>query len=147
MSYFLVDDVLIEGVENVRRAVFSHFSSHFQSCNAERPNIKSLQRPSFSYREGASLVKLFSMEEVKAAVWDCDNYKCSSPDDITFGFIKDFWEILRDNVMQFFVEFNRNGRLTKWINSTFIALIPKVDNSQQLNDFRLFLWWEACIKF
>jgi hypothetical protein len=34
------------------------------------------------------------------------------------------------------VEFHRNGKLTKGINSTFIALIPKVNSPQRLNDFR-----------
>ncbi|GAU35790.1 hypothetical protein TSUD_56670 [Trifolium subterraneum] len=39
-------------------------------------------------------------------------------------------------VMRFIVEFHRNGKLTKGLNSTFIALIPKVDSPQRLNDFR-----------
>jgi len=69
-------------------------------------------------------------------VWDCDNFKCPGPDGITFGFIKDFWDILQDDVMRVFVEFHRNGRLTKGITNTFIALIPKVDSHQCLNDFR-----------
>jgi hypothetical protein len=34
------------------------------------------------------------------------------------------------------MEFHRNGKLTKGVNSTFIALIPKVDNPQRLADFR-----------
>ncbi|KAK2407627.1 hypothetical protein QL285_043230 [Trifolium repens] len=38
--------------------------------------------------------------------------------------------------MRFISEFHRNGRLTKGLNATFIALIPKVDSPQQLNDFR-----------
>jgi len=38
--------------------------------------------------------------------------------------------------MRFAVEFHRNGKLTKGINSTFIAHIPIVDNPQSLNDFR-----------
>ncbi|GAU41596.1 hypothetical protein TSUD_196650 [Trifolium subterraneum] len=32
--------------------------------------------------------------------------------------------------------FHRNGRLSKGINATFIALIPKVESPQRLNDFR-----------
>jgi len=40
--------------------------------------------------------------EVKAAVWDCDNFKCPGPDEITFGFIKDFWDILKEDMMRFF---------------------------------------------
>lgn len=38
--------------------------------------------------------------------------------------------------MRFMLEFHRNGKLTKGINSTFIALIPKVTNPQRLNDYR-----------
>jgi len=34
------------------------------------------------------------------------------------------------------VEFLRNGKLTKGVNATFIALIPKVGSPQRLNDFR-----------
>jgi len=34
------------------------------------------------------------------------------------------------------VEFHRNGKLTKGLNSTFIALIPKATSPQRLNDFR-----------
>jgi len=37
--------------------------------------------------------------------------------------------------MTFLVEFHRNGKLSKGINSTFIALIPKVQSPQRLNDF------------
>jgi len=38
--------------------------------------------------------------------------------------------------MRFLVEFHHNGKLTKGINSTFIALIPKVLSPQRLNDYR-----------
>jgi hypothetical protein len=38
--------------------------------------------------------------------------------------------------MRFVIEFHRNGRLTKGVNATFIALIPKIDSPQRLNDFR-----------
>jgi len=38
--------------------------------------------------------------------------------------------------MRFLTEFHRNGKLTKGVNSTFTALISKVDNPQRLNDFR-----------
>jgi len=38
--------------------------------------------------------------------------------------------------MRFVGEFHRNGRLTKGVNATFIALIPKTNSPQRLNDFR-----------
>jgi len=50
VTCFLVDGVLIEGVDNVRRAVFSHFSTHFQTSNVQRPSIEGLQFSSLSHR-------------------------------------------------------------------------------------------------
>jgi len=38
--------------------------------------------------------------------------------------------------MRFIVEFHRNEKLSRGMNSPFIALIPKIDNPQKLNDFR-----------
>lgn len=126
----------IEGVQPVRHAVFSHFESHFQSQNCDRPSVENLRFRSLSVLEGGGLITPFSVDEVKAAVWDCDSFKSPGPDGVNFGFIKEFWLLLKDDIMRFVVEFHRNGKFTKGINSTFIALIPKVDSSRRLNEFR-----------
>jgi len=49
-------------------------------------------------------------------------------DEINFGFIKDFWGEVKDDLMRFVSEFHCNSKLTKCINCTFIALILKVDS-------------------
>jgi len=41
-----------------------------------------------SIMDSTSLIRPFSLDEVKKAVWDCDNYKSPGPDEISFGFIK-----------------------------------------------------------
>ncbi|MCI10673.1 cysteine-rich receptor-like protein kinase [Trifolium medium] len=101
-----------------------------------RPTVDDFQFRTLSFAEGGSLVKPFSVDEVKAAVWDCDSYKSSGLDGINFGFLKEFWVEMKDDIMRFITEFHMNGKLSKGINSTFIALIPKVESSQKLNDFR-----------
>ena len=65
-----------------------------------------------------------------------DSYKSPGPDGVNFGFLKDFWVEMHQDIMRFMVEFHRNGKLSKGINSTFIALIPKIDNPRKLNDYR-----------
>ncbi|PNX60241.1 cysteine-rich receptor-like protein kinase, partial [Trifolium pratense] len=136
ISVIQVDGVTLEGVNPIRQAVFSHFESHFKAPNVERPGVEDLQFKRLNQVEVGGLIKPFSEAEVKQAVWDCDSYKSSGPDGINFGFIKDFWVELRGDVMRFLIDFHRNGRLSKGINATFIALIPKTDNPQRLNDFR-----------
>jgi hypothetical protein len=89
-----------------------------------------------SYREGAALIRPFTLEELKNTVWDCDSYKCPGPDGVNFGFNKDFWVDMKDDLMRFVSDFHRNGKLLKGINNPFITLIDKKDCPQWLNDYR-----------
>ncbi|KAK2440720.1 hypothetical protein QL285_012099 [Trifolium repens] len=136
ISSVQVDGVTLEGVHPVRQAVFSHFATHFKAKDVMRPGVENLRFRRLSGAEGSGLIRSFSESEVKAAVWDCDSFKSPGPDGVNFGFIKDFWEDMKGYVVRFISEFHRNGKLTKGLNSTFIALIPKVDSPQRLNDFR-----------
>jgi hypothetical protein len=136
ISSIQVEGVTLEGVPSIRQAVFTHFASHFKVRPVERPGVENLLFRMLSAVDRGSLTKPFSEAEVKAAIWDCDSFKSPGPDGINFGFYKDFWAELKGDVMRFISEFHRNGRLSKGLNSTFIALIPKVDNPQRLNDYR-----------
>jgi len=131
-----VNGAIVEGVHNVRQAVFNHYSNHFRAQNVSRPGVDNLPFRKLSFVEAGNLTKPFSEADVKQAVWDCDSYKSLGPDGVNFGFIKQFWDLMKVDFMRFLVEFHRNGKLTKGVNSTFIALIPKVNSPQHLNDFR-----------
>ncbi|CAJ2670936.1 unnamed protein product [Trifolium pratense] len=135
-SSLQVDNNRVEGVVPIRNAVVSHFAAHFKAVTMERPGVENLVFKRLQVAEVSSLIKPFSMEEIRAAVWDYDSYKSPGPDGINFGFVKDFWAEIQGDVMRFCSEFHRNGRLAKGLNATFIALIPKVDSPQRLNDFR-----------
>jgi hypothetical protein len=58
------------------------------------------------------------------------------PTGLTLISFKDFWEEMKGDVVRLISEFHRKGKLTKGLNSTFIALIPKVESPERLNDFR-----------
>ena len=63
---------------------------------------------------------------------DCDSFKSPGLDGINFGFIKEFWQDIKSEIMRFIVEFHWNSKLMKGINNTFIALIHKMDSPQKL---------------
>jgi len=107
----------------------------FQSINISRPSVEDMVFKMLSVEEGGSLTGLFSEDEIKQAVWNCDSFKRPSPDGINLGFIKDFWGLLKDDLLRFFNDFHKHGLLTKGINSTFIALNLKVESPQCLSDF------------
>jgi hypothetical protein len=136
ISSVWVHGVTLEGVHPIRQAVFSHFATHFKASNVVRPGVDNLRFNRLSVVEGNSLIKPFSESQVKVAVWDCDSFKSLGPDGVNFCFFKDFWAEVKGDVMRFIFDFHRNGRLTKGINSTFIALISKLDSPLRLNDFQ-----------
>lgn len=80
-------------------------------------------------------------------VWDYDNFMSPEPNIINFGFITDFLVDLKNNFMHFMMEFHHNEKLSRGINNTFIALIPKVKSSQRLADFRLISMVGSMYKF
>jgi hypothetical protein len=112
-----VDGVAVEGVHPIRQAVFTHFANHFKSSNSDRPGVGDLRFKQLSVAERSSLTKLFTEAEVKAAVWDCDNFISPGLDGINFSFLKDLWGELKGDVMRFIPEFHRNGKLAKGIKS------------------------------
>ena len=130
-----VDGVQIEGVQGVRSVVFDHFIQHVKRVDVERPSLGEMVFMSLFNKDGANLIMFFLLEEIKEAVWDCDSFKRSGPNGSKLEFFKDFWDMLKVKLLNFFVEFHRNGKLTKGLNSTFIALIPKIENTQRLVDF------------
>jgi len=83
-----VNGVNVEGVQNIKAAVFNHFSSHFKRVETVRPGVEALPFRKLSYGEAGNLIKPFSLEEVKQAVWDCDSFKSPEPDGISFDVIK-----------------------------------------------------------
>jgi len=127
---------LVEGVQPIWNAVFTHFRDHYASQASNRPCVENLPFKTLTYVEGEGLIKPFSVDEVKNAVWDCDSCKSPGPDGVNFGFNKEFWFELKKDVMRFLTEFHRNEKLTRGINTNFIALIPKVDSPQHLNEYR-----------
>ncbi|MCI44808.1 cysteine-rich receptor-like protein kinase, partial [Trifolium medium] len=85
----------VEGVQPVHETVFSHFSSHFKAVGIHIASAADLQFSTLSPSEAGSLVISFTVDEVKATVWDCDSYKSPGPDGINFGFLKEFWAELQ----------------------------------------------------
>nr|KYP51227.1 Retrovirus-related Pol polyprotein LINE-1 [Cajanus cajan] len=120
----------------IKEAVTGFYEKYFEERSSNRlflndPTFKFLQED-----EAASLILPFTEEEVKNAVWDCDRSKSPGPDGFNFNFIKDFWEIIKYDFMAFIHEFHAYGKLVKGSNSSFVVLVPKIDNPQKVEEYR-----------
>ena len=77
-----------------------------------------------------------SHEEIKKALFSIDDYKASGPDGFSSFFFKAAWNIIGCDVIDAVLSFFKSSNLLREINCTIIALVPKVPNSETMNDYR-----------
>ncbi|KAK5834954.1 hypothetical protein PVK06_010634 [Gossypium arboreum] len=78
----------------------------------------------------------FSREEIREAVWSCDESKSPGSDGFNMCFFRRCWETVKEDLFRMMSDFYRTGKLESSINCSFIALIPKLDNPSEIFDFR-----------
>ncbi|KAL2230770.1 UNVERIFIED_CONTAM: hypothetical protein Sindi_1671400 [Sesamum indicum] len=86
--------------------------------------------------EANQLLLPLSADDVKQAVFDIADDKPPRPDGYSSGFFKAAWPMVGEEVTRAVLDFFSTGKLLKQINSTILALIPKVHTPMSVNDFR-----------
>ncbi|GKB58259.1 RNA-directed DNA polymerase, eukaryota, partial [Tanacetum coccineum] len=77
-----------------------------------------------------------SDEEIKAAVWDCGVNKTPGPDGFSFEFFRKYWNLIGRDIIQAVKEFFDKGSFPRGCNSSFIALIPKIQDAKFVKNYR-----------
>jgi len=62
--------------------------------------------------------------------------KSPGPDGMTMAFLPANWDTLRSDVLRMFSEFYHTGKFVASLNATFIGLIPKKANAEDIRDYR-----------
>ncbi|GJY55081.1 hypothetical protein Tco_0446745 [Tanacetum coccineum] len=75
------------------------------------------------------LERIVTYDEVKRAVWDCSTNKSPGPDGFSFEFYHKYWTTIDEDVFQAVRDFFVNGHFRRGCNSSFIALIPKIQDA------------------
>ncbi|GKV29201.1 hypothetical protein SLEP1_g38147 [Rubroshorea leprosula] len=120
----------------MKEEIANFFENMFKEENYERPKLEGISFQQITEQENASLVAPFSEDEIKAAVWDCECSKAPGPDGFNFRFVRREWETIKGDVIGFIKEFQEKGKLVRGLNSSFIVLVPKVNNPQRIEEYR-----------
>nr|GFA05413.1 RNA-directed DNA polymerase, eukaryota, reverse transcriptase zinc-binding domain protein [Tanacetum cinerariifolium] len=78
-----------------------------------------------------------TIEEIKRAVWDCGIDKSPGLDGFTSCFYRRYWDIIKKDVADAVSFFFFLGNFPKGGNSSFIALIPKMQDAKVVKDYWL----------
>ncbi|GJV83550.1 RNA-directed DNA polymerase, eukaryota [Tanacetum coccineum] len=108
----------------------------FKEENRARPLFNSNLFKQLSSDEVQFLDCNFTNVEIKEAVWEYRSDKAPGPDGFTFKFFKKHWDILENDVFSFVKEFESSSYIPVRCNSSFITLIPKIEDPLLIGDYR-----------
>ncbi|GJR03016.1 reverse transcriptase domain-containing protein [Tanacetum coccineum] len=110
--------------------------SKFKETSNRRPTFTSNLFKHISVEDSNLLDRTITPQEIKDAIWDCGGDKAPGPDGFTFKFIKKHWEIIKDDIIAYVKEFENTSYFPRGCNSSFITLIPKIDDPLTIGEFR-----------
>nr|GEZ51894.1 RNA-directed DNA polymerase, eukaryota [Tanacetum cinerariifolium] len=126
----------IEDPNSVKKEFFSHFKERFDSPCSSRLMLEGEFSNKLSVDQSIDLESNMTIEEIKRAVWDCGIDKSPRPDGFTFSFYRRYCDIIKKDVADAVSFFFISGNFPKGGNSSFIALISKMQDVKVVKDYR-----------
>nr|TKS17240.1 hypothetical protein D5086_0000020710 [Populus alba] len=111
-------------------------TAFFHKSLLHRQRVDNIFLNTISDSSKASAVAPITNEDIKAALFSIPDNKSPGPDGYNALFFKKSWEIIKDDftaAIRYF--FNKNS-LPRCVNATRVALVPKKEHPQCLNDYR-----------
>ena len=114
-----------------------HFTNHFSSSN---PTIEVEMLDHFTQviteEDNFAICAIPTEIEVVQTLASLGSQKAPSPEGYAAFFLKKYGDIVKDDVLNFVWNFFRNNHLSRELNHTFLALIPKTSGSHYAHQFR-----------
>ncbi|GJY99077.1 hypothetical protein Tco_0516507 [Tanacetum coccineum] len=125
-----ITNVMMECVEGSK--VTDEFVNHFEKFLGQSTHVQHLDSLGnvfnniLSIEEASAMVTDVSDRETKTTVFGIDDCKAPGPDGYKACFFKKACSLISNDVCLVIKEFFSSGKLLREVNSTLIALIPKV---------------------
>ena len=128
----------MEDIRDVAEVAVNYFETIFHSGTCERMEecLNTVpQRMTTAMR--VELSRPYTVEEVKAALFQMGPTKAPGPDGMNALFYQKFWHIVGNDVSSAMLEFLNFGIMIPEINYTHLVLIPKIKSPEKMTNFRL----------
>lgn len=123
-------------VEEVKFEINHQFESRFTEPISKRLLLEGVTFKQLTLEERNSLEAALFVEEIKEVVWLSDKDKKPCPYGYNIGFFKTCWGSIKEDVVKFVNELYFNNKVRKVVTTSFLALIPKSDNPQSIEESR-----------
>ncbi|XP_013623801.1 PREDICTED: uncharacterized protein LOC106329670 [Brassica oleracea var. oleracea] len=114
-----------------------YFSELFKTSNPRSydPAFESFP-PKVTTSMNRLLTKSVSKEEVKEAIFSIKGDSAPGPDGMTGTFFQKYWDIIGTQITREIQEVFESGIMPKDWNFTYLCLLPKISNPENMSDIR-----------
>ena len=89
-----------------------------------------------SEEEKQSLDTMVSIEEIKEVLWPMKPYKAPGPNGLHADFFQKFWLLVGDSMRKEVEKVFIERKVLEYLNNTHIVLIPKIQGSEIIGNYR-----------
>jgi hypothetical protein len=144
------DEGTIVGEDNLKNYITEYYKKLF---GEPTPNNFTLDGslisdiPQLSNEENSLLTADFSVKEVFEAISQMELNKAAGPDGFPAEFYQTFWEVIKDDLMAVFVQFQQGTLPLYKLNFGVITLLPKKENVVQIQQYSPICLLNVSLKF
>ena len=121
--------------EVVRSGFNAIYTTSFVAGSRDAPGLSQWQAR-LTNEEKESIGGVASEEEIKSALWSLKAFKAPGPDGLHAGFFHRFWLIVSKSIVDVVKKVFEEKAVPEYLNRTLIALIPKIQSLETLNNYR-----------
>ena len=132
----IINGKMIEKEAEIKVGLIEAFKNLLSAPSEWRPSLPDLSFNEIGLEAASKLEEAFSEEEIWTAISGLNGDKALGPDGFSLAFWSFSWDFVKAEVLGFFKEFHEQGKFVRSLNATFLVLVPKKQNVEDLKDLR-----------
>ena len=120
---------------SVGQALADHFRAFYRRGPPNRWKWTPTTVPTINPAQQQLLIRRFSNEEIKAAVWGLNSEGAPGPDGIPVFFYKECWDVVRSELLSVMEDFHADRCQMENLNKVYLILLPKTAGAESIGDF------------
>ncbi|XP_062118466.1 uncharacterized protein LOC133832098 [Humulus lupulus] len=139
ISYIDDNGCFVDNYAKVVDHYFYHFKNHLGNTSRATGQIDPdciKYGHVLSLDDQLHLIKPFTYQEVRSAMFSINSVKSPGLDGYGAGFFKALWKDIGKEVSVAVLDFFTSGRISLLLNDTILSLIPKVDQPSNSTEYR-----------
>ena len=131
ISMLEMNGVIYEDESKKADQAVQFYKNLYKETEEWRPFVEGLEFDQIEGLEKDWLDWRFEQEKVLRVVKELEGDKAPSPNGFSLAFFYHCWGVVERDVLAVFEEFYQHSKFEKYLNATFIALIPKKNGCLQ----------------